>query len=121
MRPHNAKQEKKLADDARMMRAWRRWHREQLEEVLAGPRGPMIERLMFILKELSLQSAPLLLAYIRGVDWSAIDANTRFICLHEINAAIGNMRESHGMAFCDDPLPGQPESASRLIKAHLFP
>jgi hypothetical protein len=121
MRPRNAKQEKKLADDARMMRAWRRWHREQLEEVLAGPRGPMIERLMFILKELSRNSAPLLLAYIRGVDWTTVDADTRFICLHEINAAIAALRERHGMDPFDDPLPGQPENVSRHIKAHLFP
>jgi hypothetical protein len=40
------KQQQKLADDARLLRAWRRWHRKQLEEALAGmhrdrqPRGP---------------------------------------------------------------------------------
>jgi hypothetical protein len=120
MRPHNAKEEKKLADTARMMRAWRRWHREQLAEVLQGPHGPMIERLIFILKELSLQSAPLLLAYIRGVDWSTVDADIKFVCLHEINTAIAAMRERHGMDSFNDPLPGQPENVSRLIKAHLF-
>jgi hypothetical protein len=77
MRPPNTKQEKQLADNAKMMRAWRRWHREQLEEVFRGPHGPMIERLMVVLKELSLQSAPVLLAYIRGVDWGTVDANHR--------------------------------------------
>jgi hypothetical protein len=121
MRPPNTKQEKQLADNAKMMRAWRRWHREQLEEVFRGPHGPMIERLMVVLKELSLQSAPLLLAYIRGVDWGTVDANTRFIVLHEINAAIAAMRERHGMAPFDDPLPGQPENVTRLIKTRLFP
>jgi hypothetical protein len=81
----------------------------------------MIERLVYILKELTLKSTSLLLAYIRGIDWSAVDANTRFICLHEINAAIAALRERHGMGAFDDPLPGQPENVSRLIKAHLFP
>jgi hypothetical protein len=103
------------------MRAWRRWHREQLEEVLAGPHGAMVERLMFILRELTLKSAPLFLAYIKGVDWSAVDANTRFVCLHEIDHTVIRMRERHGMAPFDDPLPGQRENVTRQIKAHLFP
>jgi hypothetical protein len=121
MRPRNSKQEKKLADDARLLRAWKKFHREELAAALTGSHGPMIERLMFILKELSLNSAPLLLAYIRGVDWSTVDADTRFICLHEINVAITRMRERNSMDPFDDPLRGQPESVSRLIKAHLFP
>jgi hypothetical protein len=104
-----------------MLRAWKKFHREELAAALAGPHGPMIERLMFILKSLTLQSAPLLLAYIRGVDWTTVDANTKFICLHQINAGISNMLESHGMAPFDDPLPGQRENMSRTIKRHLFP
>ena len=66
-------QEQKLADDARLLRAWKNFHREELKEALAGPHGPMIERLVFILKALAPDSAAMLLAYIRGVDWQAVD------------------------------------------------
>ena len=48
----------------------------------------MIERLVFILKGLTEESAHLLLAFIRGVDWATVDYHTRLVVLHEINAAI---------------------------------
>jgi len=32
-----AKQEKELADNARLLRAWKKFHREEREAVLAGP------------------------------------------------------------------------------------
>jgi len=41
------KQRQKLADDARLLRAWRKWHREEREQALAGSHCAMIERLMF--------------------------------------------------------------------------
>ena len=98
--------EQKLADDARLLRSWRKWHREELETALAGQHGAMVERLVFILKELKLESAPLLLAYIRGVDWTTVDYPTRLTVLHEINTAIARMRERNGLSFYDDGFPG---------------
>ena len=38
------------------------------------------------------------------------------IALHEINAAITALRERNGLAPIDDPLPGAPENAFRIIK-----
>ena len=32
-------QQKELADHARLKRAWKAWHREQLADALAGPPG----------------------------------------------------------------------------------
>src|SRR5262245_32488678 len=89
------REEQKRADDARLMRVWRKWHREELDEVLAGPHGAMMERLMFILKSLELNSVSqqLLLAYVRGIDWAIVDYDTRLIALHEINTAITQLRE----------------------------
>ena len=43
---------KALADRAHLLRAWRRWHREQLKEALAGVHGAVLERLMAKLKDL---------------------------------------------------------------------
>ena len=73
MKAQRSEQEQKLIDDARLLRAWKNFHREELETALAGPHGAMVERLAYMLKALELNSAPLLLAYIRGVDWTAVD------------------------------------------------
>ena len=109
-------QQKKLEDDARLMRAYRAWHREQLEEALAGPDGPMLERLVYILKTLAPSSAPLLLAYIRGVDWPSVNYPTRLITLHEVNIAITKLREKSGQDPFDDGLPGERDNVFRTLQ-----
>jgi hypothetical protein len=115
------REEQKRADDARLMRAWRKWHREELEETLAGPHGPMIERLAFILKALTVESAPLLLAYIRGVNWATVDYPTRLVVLHEINAAITKLRERSGLLPFDDGFPGDRPNVFQTIRTILIP
>ena len=114
-------QAQKLADDARLLRAWRKWHREELETALAGPHGAMVERLVFILKGLTLESAPLLLAYIRGVDWATVDYPTRLTVLHEVNAAITRLRERNGLSPFDDGFPGDPPNVFQIIRTILIP
>ena len=39
------KKEKELADNARLLRAWKKFHREQREAVLAGPHGAVLSEL----------------------------------------------------------------------------
>jgi hypothetical protein len=53
---HKTEKEKKLADDARLLRAWRNWHAEELTEALNGPHHQIVEPLMEILKRLDPQS-----------------------------------------------------------------
>ena len=48
-----------------------------------------------------------------------MDADTRLIVLHELNVAICALREKHGQEPIDDPLPGEPDNAFRIIK-NLF-
>jgi hypothetical protein len=62
-----------------------------------------------------LRSARELVDFIAAQDWSAVDANTRLICLHEISAAISVLRERNGQAPFDDPLPGVPENVFQII------
>jgi hypothetical protein len=91
------------------------------DAVRAGPHGAMFERLLYILKNLTPQSQPLLLGYIRGVDLSAVDFPTRLVMLHEIGRAITALRERNGLAPFDDALPGEREHVFFLIEQHLFP
>jgi hypothetical protein len=89
-----------------------------LEEALGGVHGAIVDRLMAQLKDL--RSARDLLAFIEAQDWSAIDADTRLVALHEINTAITKFRERNGLAPIDDALPGERPNAF-LIKQQLFP
>jgi hypothetical protein len=117
--PRNSKleRERELADNACLLRWWNAWHREQLEQALDGMHGDIMRGLMAQLKDL--RSARALVDFISARDWSRVDANTRMIALHEINNAIAKLRESQGAPFVDDPLPGQPDNAFRIIK-NLF-
>jgi hypothetical protein len=59
-------QQKKLIDSARLLRAWRKWHAEQLKDALAGMHGDVLERLMTQLKDL--RSARELVGFIETQD-----------------------------------------------------
>jgi hypothetical protein len=107
--------EQELTERATLPRAWRRWHREQLKDALAGMHGAVLERLMKQLKDL--HSARALVDFIAAQDWTVIDFDTRLIALHQINTAITALRERRGLTPIDDPLPGQPENVFRIIKA----
>jgi hypothetical protein len=85
---------KALADRAHLLRAWRRWHVEQLEEALADVHADVMSRLMAQLKDL--HSARELVDFIAAQDWSVVDTDTRFTALHEINIAITKLRERNG-------------------------
>ena len=67
--------EQELNDRATLLRAWRRWRREQLEDALAGMHGAVLERLMTQLKDL--RSARELVDFIAAQDWAAVDYDTR--------------------------------------------
>ena len=86
MRSKRRIRDQEHADNAHLLRAWKRWHREQLKQALCGLHRDVLERLMLRLK--NLQSARELVGFIEAQDWTAIDVETRFIALHEINAAI---------------------------------
>ena len=109
--------DQELADPAYLLRAWRRHHREQLQEALAGVHRDVLKRLLEQLKDL--RSARELVDFISAQNWEAVDADTRLIALHEINQAIIKLREKSGMEPIDDPRPGQPDNAFRIIKAML--
>jgi hypothetical protein len=117
----NAAKDKELADNAHLLRAWRKWHRERLDEVLAGPHAVIATQVVEFLKTMSPGSAGALLELMRGQAWAAVDADTKFELLHTINDAITRLRERSGLAPIDDALPDQRANAFLVIKDHLFP
>jgi hypothetical protein len=111
--------EKELADSSTLVRQWKRWHREQLEEALAGMHRDVLERLMAQLE--NLRSARELVQSVAAEDWGAVDDDTRAIALHEIGTAITKLRLSLGLEPLDDGLPDEPENAFRLIEQIVAP
>ena len=90
-----AAKDKELADNATLLPAWRAWHREQLEEALAGPHGTAVAQVVKFLDEnMQSQSASALIALLHEHDWQQMSADVRFVVLHEINNAITKFREN---------------------------
>ena len=119
MKRRQSEKDKKLADDARLLKWWRAWHREQLEQALAGPHGAVLAELFRMFKNLQHVQPAQLIGFARSIDWMAIDADTKLIVLHEFNAAITRFREKRGLEPIDDTVSGEPPF--RTLKAILFP
>jgi hypothetical protein len=113
--------QQELVDNARLLRAWHAWHREEFATALAGPHGATITELMTLLDRLKLNSAAALLAFIRRCDWNSVSYETQLTVLHQINDRITRMRERHGLPPFDDPLPGQPDNVFRIVRSILTP
>jgi hypothetical protein len=112
-------EQKELDDRNRLRRSWVRWHAEQFEAV-AQAHSALIAELMIVLDRLELNSSAALLELMNRPDWGALSVDTKFEVLHVINERIAAMRERHGLAGVDDPMPGQPDNVFRRIKARLF-
>jgi hypothetical protein len=114
--------EKELRDNARLLRWWKAWHREQREAVLSGPHGAVLSELFRMFKNLKHLQPSQLIGFARSIDWAVIDADTKLVTLHELNAAITRFREKcNPDEPISDPLPNEPDSPYRTIKAILFP
>jgi hypothetical protein len=113
--------DKKLADDQKLLRWWKAWHRKQREAALAGPHGPVLSELFRMFKNLEHLRPAQLIGYTQSIDWSSIDYATKLTVVHEIDNAITAFRVKRGLEPIDDNLPGQPDTPFRTIKAILFP
>jgi len=114
-----AQAEKEIRDSARLLRAWKKFHRDEKNAVLAGPHARTLAELFRAFANIECVKPAQLIGFIGAINWSAIDYQTRLTVLHEVNSAITKFREKRGLEPIDDPLPGQPDNAYRIIK-NLF-
>jgi hypothetical protein len=120
VKPHlSDKQKKKLADDARLLRWWKAWHREEREAVLTGPHARTLAELFRMFSAIKHVTPAQLIGFIGAIDWSAIDYETRLTVLHAVNEAITKFRESKKLDPISDPLPGAPPNAFQIIRKIL--
>src|SRR6516162_1540521 len=92
-----AQKEKELRDNARLLRAWKRFHREERDAVLAGLHGPVLSELFRMFKNLEHLQPAQLIGFVRSIDWISIDYDTKLVVVHEINSAITAFREKRGL------------------------
>ena len=92
-----------------MMAQWRAWHAEQLELALEGDSGVIVLRIIEIVHGLTPSKMPTLVRLIDEVDWRLVNADVRFVILHELNAAIAELCEREGRPPFDDALPFSDE------------
>jgi len=117
VRHRSEKELKKLNDDTHLLRAWKAFHREELEEALAGPHRSLLELLMAQLKNLDGSSGSALVHLIRSQNWSGVDARAKFVALHEINTAVCKLRERDGKPPIDDGLWGERANVFQTIRS----
>jgi len=116
-----AQKEKELRDNARLLRAWKKFHHEEREAALAGPYAVTLAELFRMFANLVHVQPAQLVGFIGAIDWAAIDYQTRLVVLHEINNAITVYREKRGLEPISDPLQGAPFNAFQRIRAIMFP
>jgi hypothetical protein len=113
--PHN--EQKEVEDRSRLLRAWKKFHAEELEAVLVGPHGAVLVELFRMFENLKHVQPIQLIGFAQSIDWMMIDYTTKLVVVHELNKAITAVREKHRLDPFDDPLPGQPETPFRMIRA----
>jgi hypothetical protein len=109
--------EKELADNAYLLRAWKKYRAEELSEALAGVHRDVMTRLMAYLEKL--HSARELVEFIESINWGAIGTRTRATALHETSQAICRLRESQNLPPFDDPLWDAPLNAFLRIRERI--
>jgi len=118
-RRRSEKEQKKLADDARLLRWWATWHHEQRDEARA--KYPVLEELFRMFRNLDCVAPVQLIGLAQSINWAEVDYATKLTVLHEINNSITALRVKRDLEPIDDPLPGEPEGPYRQLKAILFP
>jgi hypothetical protein len=108
--------DKALAERKDLFRLWKKWRRERLETLLAGPHSAAAGELIAFLRAMTLDDGARLVEFVRAAGWVHADADTKFEILSLINAAITVLRERADLPPFDDPLPKEPPNAFLIIK-----
>jgi hypothetical protein len=111
--------EKKLADDAKLLRMWRKYHRDERDTVLAGPHGTELSELLRLFRNLEHCRPTQVIGFARTIDWSKIPDTARLVVLHEFDVAAMKLRVKRGLPPIDDSLPGQPDNVFLILRALL--
>lgn len=115
------KREKEERDKQILYRLWQKWHREKLDELLAGPHHEAANELSEFLQLMQLTDADALVAKIKAGPWPGADDDTKFTVLSLVSSAIIHLRERAGLEPMDDAIPWSDDEPTvfEIIKAML--
>jgi hypothetical protein len=112
------KRKHKAADDqGRLRLAWRRWHDERGEALLAGPHGDATRGLINFLGSMTIDQGAALVALVEAGPWRDVNADARFEILRLIDTAIIALRERHDLPPFDDLLSARPNVFLKIREA----
>jgi hypothetical protein len=113
------RRQKALTEQRDLLTEWRRWRRERVDALLAGPWGEAAASLIAFLDVMDLDQADELIRLVKQGPWHQADPDTRFEILNLVDTGITRLRERNGLAPFDDSLPGEEPTAFELIREHL--
>lgn len=113
----NTAQDKKLRDQERQLRIWRRDRRRRIREAMEAAEHPGWKELSRILRQLTLERPQELVDYIRAATWlhQAAEAE-RYLVLSIIGTSIARLRERNGYEPFDDSLPGEDPTVFEIVR-----
>ena len=105
-----------LAERKDLFRLWKKWRRERLETLLAGPHSAAAGELIAFLRAMTLDDGARLVEFVRAAGWERADADTKFEVLSLINAAITALHERAKLPPINDALPDEEPTAFLIIR-----
>jgi hypothetical protein len=108
-----------LEERTRLLRAWRAWRRERVEELVSGPHGAAAQALRGFLAKMKLGDAAALITAVQAGPWREADPDVRFEVLAMVDRAIVALRERHHLPPFDDALPGEAPTAFEIVREIL--
>lgn len=116
-RARSAQAEKDLAEEAQLLKLYRRERKKHLQSLLDGPFGADVRGLMAFMRTMTLSSAPALVGMVRKSIWvQALPEDHKYILLRLVSHGIAKVREKNGLAPFDDGCWGEPPRAFEQVK-----
>jgi hypothetical protein len=121
LRAAELKKQKALQERNKLFGLWKKWHRNQVELLLAGGYKDAAQELIGFLETFTLTDGLELIELVRCGPWRHADDDTRFQVLRLVDRAIAHLREARALPPFDDALPGEPPTVFQIIREVLIP
>jgi hypothetical protein len=108
-----ARQDKERQERERLSQAHRRWRREAFDALLNGPHRGAARTLIDFLEHMQSDDRNLL-ELVQSGPWRDTGADTRFLILVLVDAAVIRLRERAELAPFDDPLDEEKSAFLRI-------
>ena len=114
--------EKRLAEKEILLAAYKKVQRAELRAFMFGEHGKEVRGLISFLRTMSLSSAPALLTFMGKAKWvAALTERERDLVWSIVFQGIARLRETNGLTFWEDALPGDPPKVFDEVETIIRP